>query len=528
MNSCVLTGLHTSEAFDINKDGDVKGVAMTKHDFLKLTLPNDLAYLNIAQFCVREAARRFGFEENELYKLELAVEEAIANVVHHAFEAGEAGSFDIICERLSRGIGISIKEKGLPFDPNRLPLYSRPDSIDELSPAGLGTFLMKEMMDEASYHNLGSEGKELHLVKYLKSKNIAEYFSASDLVPYQENTPESPGGLEKMDYVVRLMEPHEAIEISRGAYRSHGYTFFDETIYYPDHIVDLNNTGELISVVAVTKDHKFMGHAGLHYPYLGARIAELTYVFVDPKYRSQGCMNRMCELLFSTPKKFELTGVYSFAVTNHIYSQKTMFGHGINDCGIELATSPATWVFKGMSGDVSQRMTVVLSFKYLTEPVPLVLYPPPHHREMIERLYRNIDAQHSYAKPATSKARFVDTNSIVETNIYVSEGNAEIFIIRYGDDVMGLIKGTLRDLCLRQVAAINLFLNLEDPLTYFLAEEFEEIGFFFSGILPATKAGDALILQFLNNVQFDYSKVVLCTDVAKEILAYTKTCDPNS
>jgi anti-sigma regulatory factor (Ser/Thr protein kinase) len=501
---------------------------MAEHDFLKLTLPNDLSYLRIAQFCVKEAARKFGFEEDDLYKLELAVEEAITNVVHHAFEAGEAGSFDIICERVSRGIRISIKEKGLPFDPNKLPLYSRPDSVDELSPSGLGTFLMKEMVDEAAYRNLGSEGKELHLVKYLKSKNIEEYFSASDLSPYQESAPESPGVQEKIDYGVRLMEPHEAIEISRGAYRSHGYTFFDETIYYPDHIVELNNTGELISVVAVTGDRKFMGHAGLHYPYLGARIAELNYIFVDPKYRSQGCTNRMCEHLFSVPKKYELTGVYSFAVTNHIYTQKTMLKYGINDCGIELATSPATWVFKGISGDASQRMTVALSFKYLTEPVSLVLYPPLHHREMIERLYRNIHAQHSYAKPATSKARFADTNSVIETNIYASEGNAEIFIVRYGEDVMTLVKGILRDLCLRQVAAINLFLNLEDPLTYFLEEEFEEIGFFFSGILPASKAGDALILQFLNNVPFDYSKVVLYTDVAKEILAYIKTCDPNA
>jgi serine/threonine-protein kinase RsbW len=82
-------------------------------------------------------------------------------------------------------------------------------------------------------------------------------------------------------------------------------------------------------------------------------------------------------------------------------------------------------------------------------------------------------------------------------------------------------------MCIKQIACITLVLSLEDPLTYFLTSEFEKTGFFFSGIIPQTMIGDALILQYLNNVAIDYGKVKVYTDYSKDILAYIKSCDPN-
>jgi hypothetical protein len=36
-----------------------------------------------------------------------------------------------------------------------------------------------------------------------------------------------------------------------------------------------------------------------------------------------------------------------------------------------------------------------------------------------------------------------------------------------------------------------------------------------------------MILQYLNNVPFDYGKVQAYTPVAKQILEYIRGCDPN-
>jgi serine/threonine-protein kinase RsbW len=494
---------------------------MKEREFLKVTLPNDVSYLPIIQHVVREMAQKFGFDGEDLYKIELGLEEAFTNVVKHAFEEGESGTFDVICERLPTGIKIILKEKGMPFDPKRLPSYTPATSLEEAGTPGLGTFLMKEAMDETSFHNLGPEGKEIHLIKH-----IDDYLSSSELASHEENREKSRIITEKIEFHVRRMDRDEAIEVCKGAYKSHGYTFFDEHIYYPEQMVALNESGEMVSVVAVTPDNTFMGHAALHYPYAGARIGELTFIFVNPEYRSQGCMGKMLGLLFETPKQYALQGVYAFAVTNHIFSQKAMLKHGLNDCGIELATSPSTWVFKGIEGDESQRISVALSFKYVAAPKPLTLYPPHHHRAMVEKLYKGIGANHAFTAPAESKSLLLEAESVIETNVFALEGNAEIFVKKYGQNVVREIKVMLRHLCLEQISAINLFLSLEDPLTYFMVAEFEKMEFFFSGIMPMTVVGDALILQYLNNTPVEYDKVVAYSDMAKAILGYIRENDP--
>jgi hypothetical protein len=68
---------------------------------------------------------------------------------------------------------------------------------------------------------------------------------------------------------------------------------------------------------------------------------------------------------------------------------------------------------------------------------------------------------------------------------------------------------------------------LADPLTWHLTGEFEKMGFFFAGVLPQSQVGDALVLQYLNNVAFDYNKLVLYSDFTKEIMEYIRRNDPN-
>jgi hypothetical protein len=75
---------------------------------------------------------------------------------------------------------------------------------------------------------------------------------------------------------------------------------------------------------------------------------------------------------------------------------------------------------------------------------------------------------------------------------------------------------------------ISLYLKLSDPLTSYLTDEFEKMGFFFAGILPGALAGgDALILQYLNNVPIDYEKIQLDSDAGKHLLDYIMSVDPN-
>ena len=463
---------------------------MAKERTMKLTLPSDLSCLNIAQLFVREAARSWGCPEPDLYRFDLVIEEAITNVIEHAYESDEASTFDILCQPLADGIGVTVRERGLPFDPSQLPRYDAEANFDDRAARGMGIFLMKEVMDEVTFTNLGAGGKETNFVKRFQTTGPVE---AEEMFMEPDDSLTPSGKPVPVSYEVRLMEPPEAIEISKCAYRSHGYTFFTDHIYYPEQIVEMNQGGHMVSAVAVTDDGKFMGHGALVYPFSGSRIAELTYIFVNLEYRGQGCMDRLCNFLYTVPKPSPLDGIYTYSVTNHVFTQRVMVKMGILDCGILLATSPASWQFKGIKGDASQRISVALSYRYLTPPAALDLYPPPAYREMVRELYRNLSAEHRFPEPACAPD-LPEEPSGIETEIFEAEGCAEVRITRYGAGAVREVRRILRDLCIRQTAAIQLFLRIEDPATFFLGPEFEKMGFFFAGIMPGEMAGDALIL----------------------------------
>lgn len=501
---------------------------MKKYSTFKITVPNDASYLPIVQLCAREVAKKFGFDENDIKKIELGLEETFMNVIEHAFEADEENVFDIIYKQNPRGIEIIVKEQGMPFDPNRIPRYMPATDIDTASVSGLGIYLTQKVFDKVSFHNLGSQGKETHLMKYMKSANVTEYLTDSEVIDEKETRETLPVITGKIDYDVRRMKPEEAIEVSRCAYKTHRYTIYDDSIYYPEQIVELNRSGMMISAVAVTKENTFMGHGALVYPYPGARIAELSFLFVNPEYRGQGCVDRFTSFLNTAAKEQGLSGLYFFAVTNHTYSQKPMVKYGFVNCGIVLAVSRETMVFKGVDSDISQRISNIIGFLYLKKPESLTLYPPRHHRKIIEKIYGWMKAEHDYRSPDFPEPVFKEGCSVTETIAYEKDGNAAVLIHKYGPYILQEIRTIVRDLCIKQIACITLVLSLEDPLTYFLTSDFERMGFFFSGILAQTIVGDALLLQYLNNVPFDYNNVKIHTDNGKDILAYIKTCDPNT
>jgi serine/threonine-protein kinase RsbW len=90
------------------------------------------------------------------------------------------------------------------------------------------------------------------------------------------------------------------------------------------------------------------------------------------------------------------------------------------------------------------------------------------------------------------------------------------------------LKTKLKELCLKNIEVITLYLNLADPLTSHFSDQFEQLGFFFAWVLPmGLQKGDALILQYLNNVPIDYSLIQLESDLAKQILSHIQEHDPN-
>jgi len=496
---------------------------MENMESVKLTIPNDIDYFNMAQLFVREMAKKIGFRGGELNQIDIAVEESVTYVMKHAYDKEESKTIDIICQEIEGGLKVIVKDMGIPFDPNQIARFNITKDIADMETEGLWIYMVQKVMDDLSFHNLGHLGKEIQMVKYLHKTDLQVALNTDE-----SQEMEDPKGItEKIDFIVRAMLPEEAIEVSRCAYKSHGYSFFDDHIYYPERLVEMNRNLEMISAVAVTRENDFMGHAALFFQYPEDTIAELTFAFVNIEYRGQGALNRLTDFLLHAPKKRKLTGIYAYAVTNHIYTQKSLIKYGLKDCGILLATSPASWKFKGISDDASQRISVVLSLRYMDKPAVLNLYPPEHHRAMIIKLYESLGVTHHYHQPEPQELSYKAAESAIFTGVNELESCGEIFVLSYGENILREIRKTLRSFCIKHISSINMFLKLGDPLTFNLTAEFEKMGFFFAGVLPDSMIGDALVLQYLNNVEFDYDKLVLYQDVTKEILAYIRSHDPN-
>jgi len=492
---------------------------MDTYESIKMTFPNKLSYSYMVQSFVREVCKTAGFTGDQLNQIDLAIEESVSNIMLHANDE-ENPTFDIICRKVPGGIEITLKEMGIPFDPEHIRKYELTKNLDEFSTSGLGIYLIQKMMDSLTFRNLGPQGKETVMVKYLTGGQGLQH----DEEVQQKEGPQVIA--EKIEYYVRGLEEHEAIEVSRCAYKTHGYTFFDDHIYYPERLVEMNRSNEMISAVAVTKDNVFMGHSALLYQYPDDTSAELTFVFVNVEYRGQGALNRLVDYLFKVPKKRELRGIYAYAVTNHPFTQKSMIKFEIRDCGILLATSPSSWKFKGISDDASQRISVALCYRYLELPPVRKLYAPLHHQKMISRIFASLGAGHEMVVPEPAKVSYAP-ETVLLTGINELESCAEIFITACGEDVVKQVKKALRGFCVQQIAAVNLFLRLEDPATFAMTEPLEQMGFFFAGVLPESRIGDALILQYLNNVELDYDKIILVSDIANEMLQYIREKDPN-
>lgn len=484
-----------------------------KCEFSKLTIPNDHSYVKVAISYADTIARKIGFSEKERTDIRAALSEVITRVMDHAFEPHERTVFDVACERVPLGLKITVSDTGIPFDPRR-----------ESKREG-GTLLAKNLMDEVSLRNLGKGGKETILVKYLRNRDVTEYFEACHLEPYVQPPSQRQQTARPVRFTVRKMNPDEAIEVSRAVYRAYGYSYAVSHVYYPERLVALNASGHMYSAVAVTEEGDFAGHCALFRWDTADRIAELGLGVVKPEYRSHGIFIALTAHLIEKARSEKLMGVFGQAVTNHTYSQQVGHRCGLRDCAIALGLVSDTEIFKGITEKLTQRESVVAHFMYLNKPEHVRIFPPQRHKEMIRRLYTHVGVEPEIVNnpeipPATGQ-------SVIRTETGGPEGFARIEVERFGEDVVSEVKSRLRDLCLKHFEVIHLRLDLFDPRTSSYVDDFERLGFFFSGILPGGRGGDALILQYLNNVPLDYDKINIDSELGRELLAYIKARDPS-
>ncbi len=520
-------------------------------DYSRLSIPNDITYLSAASNYVGEIAAKFGFDSQDRGAIEAGIREVLGRIIHYSFEPFEQAGIEISCERVPEGLKVVITDQGLPLDPNRPPTGREgclPDAGQDACSAGEEVSwveLFSKYMDEVYFQGLGSRGKQTVLIKYGKDRGIEDYFQACELGQYAPVPQEKHA--EAARFLIREMAPSEAVEVAKAIYRAYGYSYAVEHLYYPERIEEYNRQGFMLSMVAVTEENEIAAHGALVRRERWPKIVEMSQGVVKPEFRGQGCFNLLSEHMVEKARSLEYTGVFSRAVTVHPYSQQTLHRLGFRDCALTLGYGPQYHSYKGIREKLDQRLTLAMSFMYLREPPKRAIYPPPHHRDKILKLYNHLGFEPQVRTPDPRIAvrgrrvpgedlsmagrnacpTCLEETGSVNSWYYARPGFGEMEVERFGRDTVSEVRRNLREMCVSKVEFIDLWLDMSDPAVFYLTEEFEAMGFFFAGILPGAGAGDALILQYLNNMPLDYEEIQLESSMARELLAYIKEHDPN-
>jgi len=137
----------------------------------RLKLPADTQNLDIIRKFVAGIAENMGFSEEEIYKIELAVDEACSNVVKHAYMTNtkQEHIINIEVKEKNSEIEIIISDKGKGFDPKKVKRPELEEYMRKMKRGGLGIYLIKELMDKVSFQIKSGVRNEVRMVKYLKT-----------------------------------------------------------------------------------------------------------------------------------------------------------------------------------------------------------------------------------------------------------------------------------------------------------------------------------------------------------------------
>ncbi|MBR9981684.1 MAG: GNAT family N-acetyltransferase [Desulfatitalea sp.] len=484
--------------------------------FPALSIPPKIAYMDAGLDFAQRVSAVHGFDALAQNQIRLALEEILVFLIQHALKGQKDASVLLTFETLAHGLLIRINEKGLPLDTKNMPAFS-PENLktdmesDELD--GLSLFLARSVMDTVVFKNRGRNGTEIELFKQLPGKHIATQVAPPAATGQEPKV--AAAACPPPAHTIRPALESESIEISRCAFLVYGYSY-EDYIYYPERITELNRSGELRSLVVVTDDGVVMGHCALKFWDGRTDQGELGVLFVKPEYRRQRLGAHLWRAIVERARENGLQSIFARSVTGHSASQSLAHENGFVDCALLLALFPREVELKALGGQVPGKMSSMLQYAQLKPPRHRIVYPPERYRAIVETLYHH--AQIPFTTNSSAIAEPANREPCVQIQRVPVMNIARIDIQSIGhqpERAWAWTQGCVRRLCGEKMDAIYLSIHLEDPAAASFAEDCANAGFIFAGIAPDAFVGaDALIMQYLNLAEDPFAQLTVCTDTA--------------
>lgn len=131
-----------------------------------LTLVNDLKRVPRLNTFIDEVCEANGFDMPTTMQLNLAIEEAVVNVMNYAYPTGTTGNIIIEAKSNGKEMLFIITDTGKPFDPTARPEVDTTLSAEDRAIGGLGIHLIRKIMDHINYERTNGHNV-LTLIKKL-------------------------------------------------------------------------------------------------------------------------------------------------------------------------------------------------------------------------------------------------------------------------------------------------------------------------------------------------------------------------
>ena len=119
-----------------------------------IVLPNDVQEVPRLNAFVEEVCQAVGFDDIVTMKVNVAVEEAVVNVMKYAYPPGHRGDVTIEAASNDTQLKITIIDSGQPFDPTVQAEIDTTLPAKERKVGGLGIHLMRQNMDSMNYERM--------------------------------------------------------------------------------------------------------------------------------------------------------------------------------------------------------------------------------------------------------------------------------------------------------------------------------------------------------------------------------------
>ena len=132
-----------------------------------LFITNEMSEVTKLKQFMEGAAREFGIPDDIQLSLNLAVEEAVVNVINYAYPKGTEGDIEINItnspipdlSESSTEVIFTIIDEGVPFDPTTHDEADTTSELEERQIGGLGIHLIRNIMDRVEYQRDGNSNK---------------------------------------------------------------------------------------------------------------------------------------------------------------------------------------------------------------------------------------------------------------------------------------------------------------------------------------------------------------------------------